>query len=144
MTPVLNTPLTPAPVAVPTFPASADVQAIIRLALSEDVGRGDLTTEATVSPDAIASAEVLQKSPGVVCGLPLLTLVFSTLDSRVRVTQLADEGSVLFDARRRVVARIDGPAAAILTGERTALNFLQRLSGVASASRRASELVAGT
>ena len=51
-------------VAAPTFPASADVHAIIRLALSEDVGRGDLTTEATVSPDAIASAEVLQKSPG--------------------------------------------------------------------------------
>jgi nicotinate-nucleotide pyrophosphorylase (carboxylating) len=124
------------------FPASANVQAIISLALSEDVGRGDLTTEATVAPDALASAEILQKSPGVVCGLPLLARVFSTLDPRVRVTQVADEGS--FEASRRVVARIDGPAAAILTGERTALNFLQRLSGVASASRRAAELVAGT
>ena len=130
--------------AAPTFPASADVHAIIRLALSEDVGRGDLTTEATVSPDAIASAEVLQKSPGVVCGLPVLARVFAAVDPRVHVTHVADEGSVLFDARRRVVARIDGPAAAILTGERTALNFLQRLSGVATASRRASELVAGT
>jgi nicotinate-nucleotide pyrophosphorylase (carboxylating) len=124
------------------FPASADVQAIIGLALAEDIGRGDLTTEATVSPDAVASAEVLQKSPGVVCGLPVLVRVFSAVDPRVQVSQLADEGS--FDARRRVVARIDGPAAAILTGERTALNFLQRLSGVATASRRASELVAGT
>ncbi|MDQ6669871.1 MAG: carboxylating nicotinate-nucleotide diphosphorylase [Chloroflexota bacterium] len=130
------------PVAAPAFPASANVQAIISLALSEDVGRGDLTTQATVSPDALASAEVLQKSPGVVCGLPLLDGVFSTLDPRVRVTLLVGEGS--FDARRRVVARIDGPATAILTGERTALNFIQRLSGVASASRRASELVAGT
>jgi len=118
------------------------VQAIIRLALSEDVGRGDLTTEATVSPDAIASAEVLQKSPGVVCGLPVVARVFSAVDPRVHVTPLADEGS--FEARPMVVARIDGPAAAILTGERTALNFLQRLSGVATASRRASELVAGT
>ena len=142
MSAVLNTPRSSPAVMAPSFPASADVQAIIQLALSEDVGRGDLTTEATVLPDAIASAEVLQKSPGVVCGLPLLARVFSTLDPRVRVTELADEGS--FDARRRVVARIDGPAAAILTGERTALNFLQRLSGVASASRRASELVAGT
>jgi nicotinate-nucleotide pyrophosphorylase (carboxylating) len=129
-------------VSEPVFPASADVQAIIGLALAEDVGRGDLTTEATVSPDAVASAEVLQKSPGVVCGLPVVVRVFSAVDPRVRVTHLADEGS--FDARRRVVARIDGPAAAILTGERTALNFLQRLSGVATASRRASELVAGT
>lgn len=138
MTAVLQTPRTSSPV----FPASANVQAIISLALSEDVGRGDLTTEATVAPDALASAEILQKSPGVVCGLPLLARVFSTLDPRVRVTQVADEGS--FEASRRVVARIDGPAAAILTGERTALNFLQRLSGVASASRRAAELVAGT
>jgi nicotinate-nucleotide pyrophosphorylase (carboxylating) len=124
------------------FPASADVDAIIRLALAEDVGRGDLTTEATVSPEAMAAAEVLQKSPGVVCGLPVLARVFSILDPRVRVTPMSDEGS--FDAGRRTVARIDGPAAAILTGERTALNFLQRLSGVASASRRASELVTGT
>jgi nicotinate-nucleotide pyrophosphorylase (carboxylating) len=130
------------PHSTPIFPASADVDAIIRLALAEDVGRGDLTTEATVSPDAIASAEVLQKSPGVVCGLPVLARVFSALEPRVRVTPLAQEGS--FDARRRTVARIDGPATAILTGERVALNFLQRLSGVASASRRASELVAGT
>jgi nicotinate-nucleotide pyrophosphorylase (carboxylating) len=142
MTAVLNTPSTPPAAALPAFPASANVQAIINLALSEDVGRGDLTTEATVSPDVLASAEVLQKSPGVVCGLPLLARVFSSLDPRVRVTQVADEGS--FDAQRRVVARIDGPATAMLTGERTALNFIQRLSGVASASRRASELVAGT
>jgi len=129
-------------IAAPVFPASANVQAIIDLALSEDIGRGDLTTEATVSPDGLASAEVLQKSPGVVCGLPLLARVFATLDQRVQVRLLADEGS--FDARGRVVARIDGPAMAILTGERTALNFVQRLSGVASASRRAYELVEGT
>jgi nicotinate-nucleotide pyrophosphorylase (carboxylating) len=143
MTAVFQTPRTSAPAAAAALPASASVQAIINLALSEDVGRGDLTTEATVSPDALASAEVLQKSPGVVCGLPLLARVFSTLDPRVRVRPLVDEGS-FFDTGRRVVARIDGPAAAILTGERTALNFLQRLSGIASASRRAADLVAGT
>jgi nicotinate-nucleotide pyrophosphorylase (carboxylating) len=129
-------------VAAPTFPSSADVQAVISLALSEDIGRGDLTTEATVSPDTVAAAEVLQKSPGVVCGLPVLARVFSAVDPRVRVTAMVDEGS--FDVHRRVVAHIDGPASAILAGERTALNFLQRLSGVASASRRASELVAGS
>ena len=124
------------------FPASADVQAIIRLALAEDVGRGDVTTEATVSPDAVARADILQKAPGVVCGLPVVAEVWRELDPRVRVTPVVAEGS--FDDRRRVVARLDGPASAILTGERTALNFLQRLSGVASVSRRAMQLVVGS
>ena len=126
-----------------TFPASADVQSIIDMALNEDVGRGDITTEATVPPGALATAEILQKSAGVLCGLPVVEAVFKTLDPSVTVTRLADEGS-LSDGRRRVVGRIQGTATAILTGERTALNFLQRLSGVATASRRAVDLVAGT
>jgi nicotinate-nucleotide pyrophosphorylase (carboxylating) len=134
--------LTAPSVAAPVFPTSAAVDAIIRLALTEDVGRGDLTTEATVSPESSATADLLQKAPGVVCGLPVVAAVFARLDPRVQVTPQVDEGS--FDAGRRVVARISGPATAILSGERTALNFLQRLSGVATASRRASELVAGT
>ena len=124
------------------FPASADVDAIIRLALNEDVGRGDITTESTVPADATATAEIYQKAPGVVCGLPVVQAVFACIDPRVRVTRLVEEGS--FDSLRRTVARVDGPAAAILTGERTALNFVQRLSGVASAARVASDLVAGT
>ena len=130
------------PVAAPSFPASADIDTIIRLALAEDVGRGDLTTEATVSPGTHAQAEILQKSPGVVCGLPVVEAVFRYLDARVQVMPSVAEGS-LADSRR-VVARVDGPASAILTGERTALNFLQRLSGVASASQRAVQLVTGT
>jgi nicotinate-nucleotide pyrophosphorylase (carboxylating) len=123
------------------FPHTADVEAIVRLALAEDIGRGDLTTEATVSSDAVATAEMLQKAPGVLCGLPVVEAVFAQLDARVRITRVAEEGSF---GDRRVVARLDGPARAILSGERTALNFVQRLSGVASASRRAADLVAGT
>jgi nicotinate-nucleotide pyrophosphorylase (carboxylating) len=120
-----------------------EARAIIRLALAEDVGRGDITTDATVpDPNAVASAELLQKSPGVVCGLPVVQAVFAELDPRVRVLALEPEGS--FAERPRLVARIEGPVGAILTGERTALNFLQRLSGVATASRRAAQLVAGT
>ncbi len=131
-------------VAQAAFPAptSADVDAIIRLALAEDVGRGDVTTEATVAQDTLATADILQKAPGVVCGLPVVEAVFARVDPRVTVTRTADEGS--FASQRRVVAHIEGPAAAILTGERTALNFLQRLSGTASASRQAAELTAGT
>jgi nicotinate-nucleotide pyrophosphorylase (carboxylating) len=130
--------------AAAVFPASAEVDAIIRLALAEDVGRGDVTTEATVSPDAVATAEILQKAPGVVCGLPVVQRVFGLLDARIQLTPRADEGSFDGGERRRVVAHIQGPAAAILTGERTALNFLQRLSGVATASRQAVALVKGT
>jgi nicotinate-nucleotide pyrophosphorylase (carboxylating) len=132
-----------APGSVSTFPASADVEAIIHLALNEDIGRGDLTTESTVPAGTTATAEVLQKAPGVVCGLPVVEAVFHTIDPRVDVVRAVDEGSFSTD-RRRVVARLHGPAHAILSGERTALNFLQRLSGVATASRKATELVVGT
>jgi nicotinate-nucleotide pyrophosphorylase (carboxylating) len=120
---------------------SREVDAILDLALAEDVGRGDLTTDATVAPDAVAVAELLQKSPGVVCGLPVAAAVFARLDPRVSLEATVEEGSC---GERRVVARLEGPARAILTGERTALNLIQRLSGVATASRRAAELVAGT
>lgn len=120
---------------------NAGVRALIDLALAEDIGRGDLTTEATVSPTATAVAEIRQKAPGVVCGLPIVALVFAILDPAITVTPLVDEGSW---GDRRVVARIEGPARSLLTGERTALNFLQRLSGIATASQQAAALVAGT
>jgi nicotinate-nucleotide pyrophosphorylase (carboxylating) len=124
-----------------SFPRSDAVGAIIQLALAEDVGRGDITTEATVAADTLATAEILQKQDGVICGLPVVEAVFAAVDPTVRVTRLAEEGSW---GDRRTVARIEGSARSILTGERTALNFLQRLSGVATASRRAAELVAGS
>jgi len=114
---------------------------LIRLALAEDIGRGDITTEATVPAGALARAMIRQKSPGVVCGLPVVAAVFEELDPRVEVIPEADEGSW---GDSGIVARLEGPARAILTGERTALNFLQRLSGVATMSRQASEAVEGT
>jgi nicotinate-nucleotide pyrophosphorylase (carboxylating) len=140
MTMLLSFPTAPA--AAAAFPASADVQAIIRLALDEDIGRGDITTESTVPLGATATAEILQKAPGVVCGLPVVEAVFLMIDPRLKILRAVDEGS--FANERRAVARLEGPADAILSGERTALNFLQRLSGVATASRKASEMVAGT
>jgi nicotinate-nucleotide pyrophosphorylase (carboxylating) len=127
--------------AAASFPRSDAVGAIIRLALAEDVGRGDITTEATVAAETQATAEILQKQAGVMCGLPVVEAVFAMVDPSVRVTRLAEEGSW---GERRTVARIEGSARSILTGERTALNFLQRLSGVATASRRAAEIVTGT
>lgn len=125
----------------PTIPTSPAVRQIVRLALDEDLGRGDLTTEATIAPDAWAEAEIVQKQPGVLCGLPVAELVFATLDPQVHLERLAGEGTW---GERRAVARLEGPTRSILSGERTALNFIQRLSGVATAARRAAELVAGT
>lgn len=132
----------PATPSAPPLPRSEAIEAIIRLALAEDVGRGDITTEATVPDERLARAELLQKAPGVVCGLPVVEVVFAAVDARIVVSRLVEEGS--WGEERRVVARIEGPARGILSGERTALNFLQRLSGVATASRRAAESVAGT
>src|SRR5437764_14187196 len=93
-------------VAMPAFPASAEIEAIIRLALAEDIGRGDLTTEATVPAGATATAEIFQKAPGVMCGLPVVEAVFASIDSRVNLVRLAEEGSA-FDDRKRTVARIE-------------------------------------
>src|SRR5205823_1911949 len=115
-------------------------------ALAEDIGRGDLTTEATVPPGAHAQAVILQKAPGVLCGLPIVEAVFATLDANIKFEPCAEEGSWGGSAEEgpRTVARIEGPARPILTGVRTALNFLQRLSGVATMSRQARDAVAGT
>lgn len=127
--------------AAATLGQNAAVQSLVGLALAEDIGRGDLTTEATVAPEATAVAEIIQKAPGVVCGLPVVALIFATLDGRVRLTPLAEEGSW---GDRRTVARLEGPARALLSGERTALNFLQRLSGIATLTRRFVDAAGGT
>ena len=135
---------TPAPAIalVPALlPDTEAISAIVRLALAEDVGRGDLTTEATAPPGARAVAEIRQKQEGVLCGLPVVERVFRAVDPTVQVVSLAEEGSW---GERRVVARIVGPARAVLIGERTALNFLGRLSGVATMSRSAAQRVVGT
>jgi nicotinate-nucleotide pyrophosphorylase (carboxylating) len=126
---------------MPTLPITEAVRSIVRLALQEDVGRGDITTDATVPAWATAVAEIRQKQAGVLCGLPVARLVYSLLDPDVSVVAVATEGSW---GDRRVVARLEGPARSILTAERTALNFIQRLSGVATVSRQAAEIVAGT
>src|SRR3954466_12271328 len=101
---------------LPALEQNAGVRAIVQLALTEDIGRGDLTTEATVAPDAVATAEIRQKAPGVVCGLPVAQLVFAELDPRVRAIPLVEEGSW---GERRVVARLEGPVRPLLSGERT-------------------------
>jgi nicotinate-nucleotide pyrophosphorylase (carboxylating) len=117
------------------------IQEAVARALAEDVGTGDVTTAATVPADALARARITQKAPGVVFGLDAVEEAFRQLDSRIACTRLAEEGQW---REGGAVMDIDGPAGPLLTGERTALNFLQRLSGVATMSARAVRAVAGT
>ena len=115
---------------------------LIDLALAEDRGPGDWTTRWIVSARTKARAEIVAKQEGVVAGLSLASAVFLRLDPRVEFEAAVSDGDRI--QPDQVICTIAGPARAILTGERTALNFLQRLSGVATATRRYVDAIAGT
>ena len=104
--------------------------------------RGDVTTAATVPPGARAVARIVQKAPGVIFGLDAAEVVFSQLDPEVEIERQVDEGEWREQGGPVLTAR--GDAAALLTGERTALNFLAHLSGVATISALAARAVEGT
>jgi len=112
----------------------------VRAFLAEDVGDGDVTADSVVPADARLDASLLLKEDGVVCGLEVAEAVFRELDPNVEFEPLARDG----DAARGEVARMSGNARALLTGERTALNLLGRLSGIATLTRRYVDAVAGT
>ena len=99
-------------------------------ALDEDLRYGDVTTELVVSPLARGTGSIYAREAGVIAGLPLAEQVFHTLDESLDCNRLVDEGEHV-DAGRAVM-RISGPLRSLLSGERTALNFLQRLSGIAT------------
>jgi nicotinate-nucleotide pyrophosphorylase (carboxylating) len=117
---------------------SADV---VARALAEDLGDGDVTTAATVPAETRAQAVIRQKAPGVIYGLDVAEAVFRSLDPDAAFTREVAEGVWREGGE---VLRIEGRARAVLSGERTALNFLQRLSGVATLAARAVQAVAGT
>jgi nicotinate-nucleotide pyrophosphorylase (carboxylating) len=112
----------------------ADTLELIDRALKEDVGPGDATTEATVEAHARARATIIQKAPGVISGLGVAAAVFERLDPDAAVEQLGPEGE--WREAGAPVLRVDGSARALLTAERTALNFIGRLSGIATATAR--------
>jgi nicotinate-nucleotide pyrophosphorylase len=114
---------------------------IVTRALAEDLGDGDVTTAATVPVDARASALITQKAPGVVFGLALAEETFRALDPEVEIERLVQEGIWREGGE---VLRVVGRARALLSAERTALNFLQRLSGVATLAARCVDAVQGT
>jgi nicotinate-nucleotide pyrophosphorylase (carboxylating) len=118
----------------------ADIDQLIERALAEDVGDGDVTTEATVDAEARARATITQKAPGVISGLEVAEAVFLRLDPDARIERLGPEGE--WREAGAPVLRVEGSARALLTAERTALNFLGRLSGVATATARVVRAVA--
>jgi nicotinate-nucleotide pyrophosphorylase (carboxylating) len=116
--------------------------ALVRAALLEDVGTGDVTTTATVDAHADAHARITQKAPGVIYGLDVAEAVFAELDPDARFERLVAEGE--WREQGGPVLAIHGRARALLTGERTALNFLTHLSGVATMAALAAREVQGT
>lgn len=117
----------------PALPDTRSWHPLISLALAEDLGAGDATSQAVI-PDAMnASARIEARAPLRVCGLPVATAVFQMVDPSLRVEAEIAEGS---DTEARPMLRIHGSLRAILAGERTALNFLGRLCGIATLTRR--------
>ncbi len=115
---------------------------IVTIALNQDLGRGDITTNALVSPGQKAEAELVAKEDMVVCGLPVVAEVFRAVDSRIRMLPERPDGEGVLAGNR--ICTIHGPARGILAGERVALNFFQNLSAVATLTRQYVEQVEGT
>ena len=121
--------------------SSREVKRAAAAALKEDIGPGDRTTRLVVPRPRPARAVIVAKQPGIIAGLPMARAVFSSYDPNVRFVALLHDGSRI--KAGTVIARLSGDGRSILTAERTALNFLQHLSGVASLTRRFVERVRG-
>jgi len=126
-------------VLTPTVPA--DLKDQVARALAEDIGAGDLTA-ALIPADRVGRARIITREPAVICGIPWVDATFAALDPRVRLDWAVAEGAEA--AADQLLVGITGPARALLTGERTALNFLQLLSATATAAHRCVALLEGT
>ena len=124
------------------FPSEEWVGTLVRQALAEDVGSRDVSTSISVDPAASGRGDLVSRDKGVVAGLPLLKMVYLQVDPAVSVEPVVADGTPVGPGS--VVARLEGPVASILTGERTALNFLQNLGGIASLTAMYVAEVAGT
>ncbi len=123
-------------------PSSGEIDRIVLAALAEDIGDGDVTTENTIPEDARLTGRFLAKESGVVAGIHVVWRTFALLDPRVELLVLIGDGQCV--ERGQVIAQVSGPGRAILTGERVALNFLQRMSGIATVTQAYVDAVAGT
>src|SRR5262249_42088060 len=121
---------------------SATLEVTVRPALQEDIGSGDVTTLATVNASALTTARIIAKESGVLAGLPVVGEVFRQVDPTIAVAPNLAEGANFVSGA--TLCEIRGSARGILTGERVALNFIQRMCGIATLTYRFVEKVAGT
>ena len=119
--------------------ASEQVLRLVELALQEDIGTGDLTTQAIFAHPKPTVAHLVARTATVVCGLPLMTHILHRLDAQAQVTPHVDEGAAV--AAGTTLCRIDADIRALLTAERTCLNFCMRLCGIAQAAARAVQAI---
>jgi nicotinate-nucleotide pyrophosphorylase (carboxylating) len=127
-------------------PDPAAVTRVVEAGLAEDLPHGDPTSDGLFGPDVMCNASLLFKESGVVCGLPVFAAVFAALDKQVRVQARAADGDriALVEGKPAEIAHVSGPARAVLSGERTALNLLARLSGIATMAARYTAELEGT
>lgn len=118
------------------------IESIIKLAIEEDIATGDITTDSIIPVSSVASAEMTMKADGVVSGLDIARKVFEYLDSNLVWIPFAKDGDKV--KKGDTIARFSGSYRALLSGERTALNILQRMSGIATETNRYVELLKGT
>ena len=111
-------------------------------ALKEDIGTGDITTNSCVSPSAVSKGVFRAKEDGIICGTDILLRVFALVDPAIQVSLLVKDGEAVKKGDH--IATIQGPSRSILSGERLALNLLQRMSGIATATNKAAQAVRGT
>ena len=121
---------------------SEEIAASIRRALDEDIGPGDVTTNSIVPAGAVMSGKIIAKQTGIVAGLDVVKSTFRMLDDKIDCSIKVKEGEKV--KNRQELAEISGNARALLTAERTALNFLGRMSGIATMTHQFVEAVAGT
>lgn len=118
------------------------VMACLQRALEEDIGPGDVTTNSLITADAVMRGQIVAKQTGIVAGLAVAHAVFRLVDEGVNFEAHVSDGARV--EKRQTLATVTGPARALLTAERTALNFLGRMSGIATLTRRFVDAVAGT
>ena len=126
---------------LPEFHAR-DIYTVIRRALVEDIGSGDVTSNSIIPAEARMNGQIIAKQKGIIAGLDVAEAVYRTFDSRTEFTALVEEGC--FVENRQVLAKVSGLARSLLTAERTALNFLGRMSGIATLTHQFVDALAGT
>lgn len=118
------------------------IEAVVTMALAEDAPYGDVTSQTLIPATTTATAELVAREPGILAGAEVFEVAMTALDATVKVTALAADGDRF--VRGQALARVEGPARAVLQAERVALNLVQRMSGIATLTARYVEAVAGT